>query len=326
MLTTIPFDSEAELKSLLPLGGDEFYCGVLQPGSLPNKRSLFTPANLRDFRELSACCRLAGGSGRKVFVCFNTYTLDQAEDGIRLAVEAGASGVILADHTLAPVVRKNHPSCKIIISTLNPVFNGQALRYFRELGADRVVLERQLTLGEIDALNGTAAGIGLELEVFVLNSACRFVNGSCLLHQAPVSGGFGMRQLSELSPLPDWQPCSRLSALKVTGAAGGAAACGSGLDMDAGLRHYCGLCALFPLHRSGLAAAKVVGRGYPSAKKLLDIGLISRYSGMIRDGGINADNFIGEGRKLYASVYGRPCEARECHYLEILRKRGRAGA
>lgn len=326
MLITVPFDSEAELKRLLPLGGDEFYCGVLQPGRLPNRRSLFPPANLRDFNELSSCCRLASGSGKKVFVCFNTYTLEDAPEGIRQAVEAGAYGIILADHTLVAGVRKSHPACKIIISTLNPVFNGQALRFFRDLGADRVVLERQLTLAEIEGLNATAAAIGLELEVFVLNSACRFVNGSCLLHQAPVSGGFGLRRSSELSPLPDWQPCNNLSALKITDTANGEVTCADMLDLDKGLRHYCGLCALFRLHRAGLAAAKVVGRGYPVEKKLLDIELIARYSLLIRNGELDDDNFIKAGREIYASVYGRPCGDRECHYLEILRERGGSNA
>jgi hypothetical protein len=321
MLITMPFDSEAELKRLLPLGGDEFYCGVLQPGSRPNVRSAFSPANLKDFRELAACARLAGENHKRVFVCFNTYTLERAEEGIFQALEAGAHGIILADHTLVPAVRERCPSCKIIISTLNPTFNSQALRFLRGLGADRVVLERHLTLTEIDGLSRTAAGIGLELEAFVLNSACRFVNGSCSLHRSLLADESGRWPGAALSLLPNWQPCSEPVGLTVTDAAGGEPAFDSGFSLDGGLGHYCGLCALFRLHLSGLTAVKVVGRGYPTAKKLLDLELLVRYIDMIRRGAVDEGNFIATGRRLYSETYGRSCGELECHYCELREKR-----
>ena len=65
----------------------------------------------------------------------------------------------------------------------------------------------------------------------------------------------------------------------------------------------------------------MVGRGYPTGKKLLDMGLLARYADLIRRGAVTEDNFIETGKSLYSETYGRPCGELECHYREIREKR-----
>ena len=68
---------------------------------------------------------------------------------LSLLEEAGVTAVILADVGVLALAKKYAPSLKIHISTQASVSNYQAARAWHDLGADRVILARELSLPEI---------------------------------------------------------------------------------------------------------------------------------------------------------------------------------
>ena len=79
----------------------------------------------------------------------------------------------------APSARRSAPRLPLHISTQANVTNAYAAKFWQEQGAARVVLARELSLGEIAYIAATCTG--LELEAFVHGAMCISYSGRCLL-------------------------------------------------------------------------------------------------------------------------------------------------
>lgn len=93
---------------------------------------------------------------------------------------AGVTAVILADVGVLALAKQHAPSLKIHISTQASVTNFQAARAWHDLGADRVILARELSLEEIREIRAKTPK-ELELETFVHGAMCVSYSGRCLL-------------------------------------------------------------------------------------------------------------------------------------------------
>ena len=93
---------------------------------------------------------------------------------------AGVTAVILADVGALALAKKHAPSLQIHISTQASVTNFQAARAWHDLGADRVILARELSLEEIAEIRAKTSQ-ALELETFVHGAMCVSYSGRCLL-------------------------------------------------------------------------------------------------------------------------------------------------
>ncbi|NLA87001.1 MAG: U32 family peptidase [Clostridiales bacterium] len=91
-----------------------------------------------------------------------------------------ADAVILSDLGALPLVKKYAPSLGIHISTQAGVMNAGSASVLFDMGASRVVLAREMTLGEIARLREKTPP-ELELEAFVHGSMCVSFSGRCLL-------------------------------------------------------------------------------------------------------------------------------------------------
>ena len=70
--------------------------------------------------------------------------------------------VIVADPGLIPIIKK-HTKLKAHISTQTSLLNSYTAKMWKSIGADRIVLAREVTLNEAKKI-GTDSG--LEVEVF----------------------------------------------------------------------------------------------------------------------------------------------------------------
>jgi len=96
---------------------------------------------------------------------------------------AGGYGVIISDISLIDAVKKL--DLKIVISSCAEVINSTAAAYYRDLGCDRIILPRTMTIEEINSIKKNVPE--LQYEVFFLNSGCRFTDGNCLCsHKKPM--------------------------------------------------------------------------------------------------------------------------------------------
>jgi putative protease len=92
----------------------------------------------------------------------------------------GADALIIADLGVFRMAQQYAPHCEKHISTQAGIVNAETARAWYELGAQRVVLAREMALDEIAAVRqGTPKE--LEIEAFVHGSMCVSFSGRCLL-------------------------------------------------------------------------------------------------------------------------------------------------
>ena len=94
--------------------------------------------------------------------------------------ESGVTAVILADVGVLALAKQYAPSVKIHVSTQASVVNYQAARAWHDLGADRIILARELSLPEIAEIRARTPR-ELELEAFAHGAMCVSYSGRCLL-------------------------------------------------------------------------------------------------------------------------------------------------
>lgn len=138
----------------------------------------FTPDQLR---EAVAFCH---ARGVKVHVTCNTMPrndeVSRLPAWLELIADAGVDAVIMADLGVFALAGKHAPGLKRHVSTQAGVTNYEVARAWHDLGADRVILARELSLEEVAELRAKTPK-ALEIEAFVHGAMCVSYSGRCLL-------------------------------------------------------------------------------------------------------------------------------------------------
>ncbi len=138
----------------------------------------FTPDQLR---EAVAFCH---ARGVKVHVTCNTMPrndeVSRLPTWLELIADAGVDAVIMADLGVFALAGKHAPGLKRHVSTQAGVTNYEVARAWHDLGADRVILARELSLEEVAELRAKTPR-ELEIEAFVHGAMCVSYSGRCLL-------------------------------------------------------------------------------------------------------------------------------------------------
>ena len=172
-----PAGDMERLKMAVAYGADAVYLA----GNTFGMRSFagnFSP------EELKAAVALCHGRGVRVHVTCNT--MPRNEEAARLPEwleylnEAGADAVILADVGVLSLAKRYAPKVECHISTQASIVNYETARAWHDLGADRVILARELSLDEIREIRAKAPR-ELEMEVFAHGAMCVSYSGRCLL-------------------------------------------------------------------------------------------------------------------------------------------------
>ena len=134
--------------------------------------------------ELPLAVRYAHDHGVKVHVTVNTMPRnDEVVDlpaYLASLQDAGVDALILADLGAFTLAGKYAPKCQRHISTQQSVANYECAKAWFELGAQRVVLARELNLEEIRTIREKTP-TELELETFGHGAMCVSYSGRCLL-------------------------------------------------------------------------------------------------------------------------------------------------
>lgn len=172
-----PAGDRERLEAAVRFGADAVYLG----GKLFGMRS--SSPNFTA-EELAGAVSYAHARGVRVYLTCNTVVHNEECSGLpaflEQASQAGADGLILTDFGVMRMAQRYAPNVEIHISTQAGVANFAAARAFFELGAKRVVLARELTLGEIAEIRAKTPK-ELELEAFVHGAMCVSFSGRCLL-------------------------------------------------------------------------------------------------------------------------------------------------
>ncbi len=135
-------------------------------------------------QELLDAARLCRAKGVDLHVTCNTMPRNdevaRLPQWLELLEEAGVTAVILADVGVLALAKQYAPHVKIHISTQASIVNHQAARAWHDLGADRVILARELSLDEIAEIR-VKTPRELEIETFAHGAMCVSYSGRCLL-------------------------------------------------------------------------------------------------------------------------------------------------
>ncbi len=178
-----------DLELLAPAGDFERLGMALRYGAdavyLAGKEfGLRAAAGNFDNEELVKAIELAHGMGKKVYVTCNT--LPREEELARLPGylaflnEAGPDALIIADLGVLALARRFAPKIALHVSTQLGVVNSAAATVLHAMGADTVVLARELPLDEIRRIRANTPS-ELRLEAFVHGAMCVSFSGRCLL-------------------------------------------------------------------------------------------------------------------------------------------------
>ncbi|NCB63910.1 MAG: U32 family peptidase, partial [Clostridia bacterium] len=106
--------------------------------------------------------------------------VDRLPEWLALLDDAGADAAIVADLGVFSLVGKYAPHLKRHVSTQAGITNYAVAGVWRDLGADRVILARELSLDEIREIRARTPK-ELEIEAFVHGAMCVSYSGRCLL-------------------------------------------------------------------------------------------------------------------------------------------------
>ena len=122
--------------------------------------------------------------GRKANITVNIVPhnddLKGIEEYLKYLYKIGADALIIADPGVIEIVKQTIPDMRIHLSTQANTTNFHTANFWYKQGVNRIVLARELTFGEIEAIvNNTPKD--LEFETFVHGAMCISYSGRCLL-------------------------------------------------------------------------------------------------------------------------------------------------
>ena len=172
-----PAGDMEKLKMAVLYGADAVYLG----GTSFGMRSF---AGNFDRDELPEAVRYAHSHGVRAHVTVNTMPRNEETaklpEYLRSLDAAGVDALIVADLGVFTMAGKYAPNCERHISTQQSIANYACAQAWYDLGAQRVVLARELSLPEIRELRARVPE-KLELETFCHGAMCVSYSGRCLL-------------------------------------------------------------------------------------------------------------------------------------------------
>jgi putative protease len=171
-----PAGSLEKLKTAFAFGADAVYAGGKQ-FSLRNAAQNFTEGELREALDYTHSL------GKKLYIAANIVArnadLAVAQGFFETAAPLSPDAFIVSDLGLFALAQRVAPEIPLHVSTQASCANIESARAWRDLGAKRVILARELSLSEIAEIREAVPG--LELEAFVHGAMCMAYSGRCLL-------------------------------------------------------------------------------------------------------------------------------------------------
>ena len=171
-----PAGNFEKLKTALYFGADAVYLGG-------KNFSLRSFSDNFGKEELKEAVEFAHARGKKVYVTANIFAKNAdfpaLADYFSYLQEIGADAALVTDAGVLSVAKKAAPELALHISTQANTTNKYAAGFWREQGAERVVLARELSIAEVREIKDHCPD--LELEVFVHGAMCISYSGRCLL-------------------------------------------------------------------------------------------------------------------------------------------------
>lgn len=174
----LPAGNLEKLEYAIRYGANAVYLGVVDFSlRAMRKGSLITMENLKEAIEL------AHNLSAKAYLTLNIFAFNNdiklLEENIERFADSKPDAIILSDFGVFNLVKKYMPNTDIHISTQTNTLNYESVKFWRDLGASRVILARELPIKDVAEIRRQVPDV--ELECFVHGSQCVSFSGRCLL-------------------------------------------------------------------------------------------------------------------------------------------------
>jgi putative protease len=170
---------------LAPAGSLEAFFAALEAGAdavYVGLKDFSARAKAKNFslRDLEGMLNTTRQQGKKLFVTLNTLVkqseLEQLARTLGSLETLGVDAIILQDLAVWRLARRHFPGLALHSSTQLTVHNIAGVRMLEQMGFERAVLARELSLAEIAAIRRATS---IELEHFIHGALCFSFSGQC---------------------------------------------------------------------------------------------------------------------------------------------------
>ena len=192
-----PAGTEDAFAAALSSGADAVYLGLTEGFNARARSTAFTAAGLPEL------VRRAHAASVRLYLTVNTLVFERElpalEELLRQVVASGVDALIVQDPATAFVARRLSPELRLHASTQMTISSAEGALFAATLGVSRVVLPRELSVGEIARFTRESP---LESEVFVHGALCMSWSGQCLTSEAFSGRSANRGQCSQACRMP----------------------------------------------------------------------------------------------------------------------------
>ena len=162
-------------RTAIDYGADAVYLGG-ESFSLRSRASNF------ENEDIARIVEYAHKRGARIYVTVNIVFHDEDFDGLKdylkLLDSYGVDGIIVTSPFVMSLSKAVAPNMEVHVSTQLSSLNSEAVSTLKSFGADRVVLGREASMGEIVSICATYK---LPVEVFIHGGMCSNYSGRCVM-------------------------------------------------------------------------------------------------------------------------------------------------
>lgn len=275
----VPLNNASYLNSYIDAGAKEFYLGFYDEEwsrnfgeySDINRMSGFKKkANMNTVEDVLRIIDRIRSQEAYSYITFNSASysreeLNKIEEYLKWFEDTKPDGIIVSSPELAKIVREHN--IPFVVSTIAGVYNSDIVSYYKELGAKRIILPRDLSIEEISGI--ISKNPDLEYEIFIMRNGCKFSDSNCLgFHRQEMCSICANLDRAEDSIVltKEFDRFNNRSNMEYTD-----------LLLRKDFHNYaCGLCAIYDFLQLNINAGKVVGRSDNCESVCEDIRLIGK--------------------------------------------------
>lgn len=165
------------LEAAVYFGADAVYIG----GEMMQLRAASAGFSME---QTQRAVEFTHSEGVKLYVTVNSFAKNKeipfVSDYAKTLYEIGVDAVIVSDIGVMAAIKKGAPDLSLHVSTQANCQNYSAAKVYYDLGAERIVLAREMSIEEIAELRSLVPK-DLELEAFIHGAMCMSYSGRCMI-------------------------------------------------------------------------------------------------------------------------------------------------
>lgn len=171
----LPAGDLGRLKAAITYGADAVYIGGYN-------YSLRANANNFSLDEIKEGVEFAHERGKRVYVTVNMIMhnedLEGLDDYLSALDKIGIDSYIVSDFAVIEAIKRLNIKTPFFISTQKSITNLEAIKFYKSLGAHKVVLARECSKEDIKFIK---ENIDTQIEVFIHGAMCTSYSGRCVM-------------------------------------------------------------------------------------------------------------------------------------------------